>query len=175
MIRTPNKCEKTSVCDIVPSPIQVISSHFKSHFFGHFYRKNKCIAKSTIVFKVVSCYGCLGDKWSERKYSWGKQYSEDTSAMFVARTIFHLVIGTKTVYCSLLNKLACIGKILASDAEGELWRELMHCLISWTPGRKMRIPPFSSAVLMMWLIVAIISCSQWMRQDMWTFKQKLTM
>jgi hypothetical protein len=42
-----------------------------------------------------------------------------TSATFVATTIFHFEVGAKTTRCSSFDRLACRGKILACDAEGE--------------------------------------------------------
>jgi len=50
----------------------------------------------------------------------GKNDAEDTSATFVATTIFHFGVGAKTARCSSLDRLACSGNILACDADGEL-------------------------------------------------------
>jgi len=72
-----------------------------------------------------------------------------TSATFVAAMIFHEVFdGSKILLCSLVDKLACNGRTIAS-----LWLTVfriasIHCLISPTPGRNIKIPPFFSAVCM---------------------------
>ena len=86
-----------------------------------------------------------------------------TSATLVAATIFQEGVGSKTRRCSSFERFAWSGRTFACL----VFRRLsMHCLISWTPGRKIRIPPGFSALETMWETIELTSYPrQWVKID----------
>ena len=108
------------------------------------------------VYHVVNSYGRLQETFNwERKSSPGRK--SQTSATLVAAMIFQVVVFSNTRRCSSLDRLACKGKTVTSFRWPSFRIESIHCLISLTPGRKMRIPPRMAVVEMMWSMRAVIN------------------
>ena len=65
-----------------------------------------------------------------------------TSATFVDTTILRFVVERKTAFCSAEERVAWRGNIsVVVPMRGADLNDSMHCLISWTPGMKIRIAP----------------------------------
>ena len=81
-------------------------------------------------------------------YNEGRRYLPPTSATLVEQTIFHFDgFVWNTFRCSSLERFACSGRMSACFFM-TIPIVCMHCLISCTPGRKTRIPPFGFSFTM---------------------------